>query len=243
MNTGRTGAEMERAVEVLALIPARSGSKTVKNKNIREIGGIPMLAYSVMHAEKSGLVNRIILSTDSEEYAKIGREYGAETPFIRPSRYATDTATDLEVFTHALTWLGDKEGYIPDIVVHLRPTYPVRNPEDIDRMVEMLISDNTADSVRSLAPAKEIAYKMWRKGEGGRITPILNDIPEAYNLPRQQLPIIYYQNACIDVTRPHVILEKKSMTGDIILGYVMDENLDIDTEQELEKAAAVIKNR
>lgn len=96
--------------KILALIPARSGSKSVVNKNIRKINGKPMMAYSIEHAKASKYINRIIVSTDSEEYAQIAREYGAETPFIRPAEYATDTALDIDVFAHALSFLKEKEG-------------------------------------------------------------------------------------------------------------------------------------
>lgn len=236
-------------MEILAIIPARSGSKSVPDKNIREIAGKPLLAWSIDHAKASKLINRVILSTDSERYAEIGRQYGAETPFLRPAEYATDTATDLEVFDHALRWLDEHEGYRPDIVVQLRPTYPKRDPADIDRMIELLNNDPTADSVRSVAPAEEIPYKMWFLTDGtggptsnastadiGILRPIMTDIPECYNMPRQQLPKVYYQNACVDVLRPATVLEKHSMTGERILGYVMRENLDIDTEEELRRA-------
>ena len=105
--------------KILALIPARSGSKSVVNKNIRKINGKPMMAYSIEHAKASKYINRIIVSTDSEEYAQIAREYGAETPFIRPAEYATDTALDIDVFAHALSFLKEKEDYVPDIIVQL----------------------------------------------------------------------------------------------------------------------------
>lgn len=187
--------------KILAIIPARSGSKSVPHKNIREINGKPMLAYSIEHGKQSKYIDRVILSTDSEQYAEIGRAYGAEVPFIRPAEYATDTALDIDVFEHCLRFLKETENYIPDIVVQLRPTYPIRDVADIDAMIEMLLENPEADSVRSIAPAKEIAYKMWRKGENGEIKPILTDIEEAYNRPRQELPVIYYQNACIDVVR------------------------------------------
>ena len=233
-------------MEILALIPARSGSKSVIDKNIRDVAGRPMLAWSIEHALNSRLVNRVILSTDSEAYAAIGRQYGAETPFLRPAEYATDTATDLEVFRHALMWLAEHEDYHPDIVVQLRPTYPKRNPADIDAMIRMLIDNPPADSVRSIAPAGEVPYKMWLASSDdpaqtpgrsiGRITPLMTDIPECYNMPRQSLPQAYYQNACIDVMRASTILEKSSMTGGCILGYLMSENLDIDTETELLRA-------
>lgn len=233
-------------MNVLAVIPARAGSKSVPHKNIREIGGKPMLAHSIDHALASRYINRVIVSTDSEEYATIAKEYGAEVPFLRPTEYATDTALDYDVFYHALTWLKDNEGYIPDIVVQLRPTYPIRNVEDIDNMIKMLIDHPEADSVRSMAKAQEIPYKMWlldESGENKRVKPLMKDIPECYNMPRQELPVVYYQNACIDVFRPDVVLYKKSMSGDYILGYEMKENYDIDTEEDFEKAIKVISRR
>ncbi len=225
---------------VVAIIPARSGSKSVPHKNIRNLAGKPMLAYSIEHAQKSKYINRIILSTDSEDYAAIGRKYGAEVPFLRPSEFASDTALDIEVFHHCLTFLKEKEGVIPDIVVQLRPTYPIRNIEDIDHMIEMLMQNPEADSVRSIAPAKEIPYKMWHKDPQGLLSPIMKDIPECYNMPRQILPKVYYQNACVDVVRGRVILENYSMTGKCIYGYEMEKNYDIDTEEEFKKAEAYL---
>lgn len=222
--------------EVLALIPARSGSKSVKDKNIRLMAGKPTIAYSIEHALASKYITRTIVSTDSGRYADIAREYGAEVPFLRPAELAQDTSLDLEVFEHALGFLKETEGYVPDLVVQLRPTYPVRDVGDIDRMVEIMLADDTADSIRCVAPAKEIAYKMWRRSEEGVLTPIMKDIPECYNMPRQQLPVIYYQNACIDVIRTRTIVEKHSMSGDKILGYEMAHNFDIDTEEEFRNA-------
>ena len=249
-------------MNILAVIPARAGSKSVPHKNIRLIGGKPMLAHSIEHAKQSQYINRVIVSTDSEEYAKIAREYGAEVPFLRPQEYATDTALDYDVFFHALTWLKEREGYEADIVVQLRPTYPIRNVSDIDNMIRLLMDNPQADSVRSMAKATEIPYKMWlskpiesqnladnieakeisfdnaRRGllTGEEVHPLMTSIPECYNMPRQELPIAYYQNACIDVFRPKVVLEKHSMSGDVILGYEMTENYDIDTEEDFQKA-------
>lgn len=248
-------------MQILAIIPARAGSKSVPNKNIRNIGGKPMLAHSIDHAKESKTVNRIIVSTDSEQYARIAKEYGAEVPFLRPAEYATDTALDYDVFYHALTWLKENDHYMPDVVVQLRPTYPIRRSEDIDNMVELLLKHPEADSVRSMTKATEIPYKMWllkdsciksevegcqilgdEKGAAtGQIIPLIKDIPECYNMPRQQLPIAYYQNACIDVFRPMVVLEKHSMSGDCILGYEMSENYDIDTEEDFERVMRAMR--
>lgn len=230
-------------MDILAIIPARSGSKSLPHKNIRKINGKPMLAYSIDHAKKSNYITRIIVSTDSEEYAGIAREYGAEVPFLRPEEYARDDSLDFDVFYHVLSTLAERENYRPDIVVHLRPTYPIRNSADIDAMIELMLQDEEIDSVRTIAPAKEIPYKMWHKDEGGKLRPLLTDIPGCYNMPRQELPQIYFQNACIDLLRPRVVLEQNSMSGTNIMGYEMSYNYDIDTEEEFRKAEGLLKLR
>lgn len=223
--------------KILALITARSGSKSVVNKNIRIINGKPMLAHSVEHAKASRYINRIVVSTDSEEYAKIAREYGAETPFIRPAEYATDTALDIDVFAHALSFLKEKEGYVPDIIVHLRPTYPYRDPHDIDTMIEMMLQDETIDSVRSVKKNEVVPHKMWYLQEDGTLDPLMKDIPEAYNMPRQQLPDTYIQNGNVDLLRPRNVTEYHSMTGKKIKGFVMKEMFDVDTEDDFARVS------
>lgn len=228
-------------MNILAIIPARSGSKSVPHKNIRLINGKPMLSYSIEHAQKSKYINRIILSTDCEKYAKIGLEYGAEVPFLRPAEYATDNALDIDVFYHCLKYLKDNENYQADIVVQLRPTYPIRDINDIDNMIQILLENEELDSARSIAPAKEIPYKMWHKQEDGIITPIITSIKECYNMPRQQLPKVYYQNACIDVVKGNIIVNQYSMNGNRIYGYEMSKNYDIDTEAEFKAAAEYLK--
>lgn len=219
-------------MNILAIIPARSGSKSIKDKNIRPMNGKPMMAYSIEHALNSKLINRVIVSTDNSYYGDIAKHYGGEVPFLRPSEISQDNSLDIEVFKHALSFLKTTEGYIPDVVVQLRPTYPIRNIEDIDKMIEILLSDPTLDSVRCIAPAKEVPFKMWYLNENNTISPILNHIPEAYNMPRQQLPRVYYQNASIDVIRPTTITQSNSMSGSKIYGYIMSHNFDIDTEEE-----------
>ncbi len=226
--------------EVLAIIPARSGSKSVKDKNIRLINKKPMLAYSIEHALKASCINRVIVSTDSARYAKIAAEYGAEVPFIRPDEFAADDSLDLDVFLHALNFLKENEGYEPELVVQLRPTYPIRNIEDIENMVEYMWEHPDVDSMRCVAPAKEIPYKMWFKDDEGMLTPVMTDVPECYNMPRQRLPKVFYQNACIDVIRTGVIVDGHSMSGRRIAGYEMKENFDIDTEEEFKMAEEYI---
>ena len=224
---------------VIAIIPARAGSKSIAHKNIRSIAGKPMLAYSIEHALASRHIRRIIVSTDSEMYAGIARSFGAETPFLRPAKISQDHSTDLEVFAHALHWLGEHENHVPDICVHLRPTHPVRNVADIDAMIDILSENNDLDSVRSVVESPETPYKMWFRGADGLLKPVVQtNIREACNQPRQALPPTYLQNASVDVTRSRTILKKKSMTGDAIHGYVMAEIHDIDHEGQLQAAAA-----
>ena len=218
---------------VLALIPARSGSKSILDKNIRIFGNRPLLAHSIRHALESVRIERIIVSTNSERYAQIAREYGAETPFLRPAEISGDNATDLEAFTHVVEWLSENEGKVPEILVHLRPTHPIREISDIDAIVDLLLNHPEVDSIRSIAPVRKSPFKMWFMGEDRRLSPVVStEIPEAWNQPRQKLPKVYMQNACIDVVRSRVILEMKSMTGKTILGYPMNYNFDIDTEAE-----------
>lgn len=224
---------------ILAIIPARGGSKGIPRKNVRLLGGKPLLAYSIEHALQARQVNRTVVSTDDAEIAEIARQYGAEVPFLRPSEISQDLSTDLEVFTHALEWLAENEGYVPNVCVHLRPTYPIRKVEDIDKVIQILLDNPDIDSVRSIVPASATPMKMWFMQKDGLLSPVVNaEIREAYNLPRQLLPQAYMQNACIDAVRARVITEMKSMTGDRIYGYLMDENFDIDNLAQLRRVEA-----
>lgn len=230
-------------MQVYAIIPARSGSKSIEDKNISSFHGKPMLAHSIEHAKGSEYINRIIVSTDSDEYRKVALSYGAEAPFLRPKEISGDLATDLQAFQHLLEWLDKNEETVPDILVHLRPTCPVRNVKDIDKIIKVLIDNPEFDSVRSVVKAEHTPYKMWRKADNGSITPLLNDIPGAHSMPRQALPEIYMQNAAIDAVRPDTILKKQSMTGDCVYGYFMEQFVDIDEWEDLENANSVSLSR
>ena len=224
-------------MKILALIPARSGSKSIKDKNIQSFNGKPLMAYSIEDAVNSKLINRVIISTDSQYYANLAVTFGAEAPFLRPAEIAGDLSTDLEAFQHALTFLEKNENYIPDIVVHLRPTAPIRKVEDIDAMIQMMIDHPEADAVRSVVKVEKTPFKMWFMEEG-QLSPVIEDekYPEAYNLPRQSLPQAYAQNACIDVIRTSTIQQLNSMTGKKILGYELNQMIDIDTYDDMNHA-------
>ncbi|MFC2025032.1 cytidylyltransferase domain-containing protein [Chloroflexota bacterium] len=225
-------------MKVVAIIPARGGSKGIPRKNLKPLAGKPLIAHTIEHALLAQQVNCTIVSTDDDEIATVARQYGAEVPFIRPSEISQDFSTDLEVFTHALKWFAENECYIPDICIHLRPTYPIRKVGDIDKVVQILLDNPTIDSVRSVTPAPTTPMKMWLLEKDGLLSPVVKtDIKEAYNLPRQLLPQAYIQNACIDAVWAKVITEMQSMTGTRIFGYVMDDNFDIDTESQLQEVA------
>jgi len=231
-------------LEVLAVVPARGGSRSIPRKNIRPFAGHPLLAYSVAAGLQSELVTRVIISTDDDEIAKIARDYGAEVPFMRPAKLAEDETTDLPVFQHALDWLSSEEGYKPDIVVQLRPTSPVRPPDCVDRALEALIDESEADSVRGVVPSGQNPYKMWVISDAGPMSPLLRDGPaEAYNQPRQALPATYWQTGHVDAIRASTVLEKESMSGDLILPLMIDARyaIDIDTENDWRRAERLVE--
>jgi len=227
--------------EVMALIPARGGSKGIPRKNLVMVGGKPLIAYSIEHALSSRYIRRTIVSTDDSEIAAVARSFGAEVPFIRPSEFARDLSPDIDVFRHALKWLRDRDGYVCELVVHLRPTGPVRRVEVVDDAIQTMLSHSEADSLRSVSWPIQTPYKMWRIVDG-YLRPLLSldGVAEPYCLPRQSLPEIYWQNGYVDIVRPRVVLELGMMCGHKILPFVIHEPvLEIDYEDaipEVERA-------
>jgi N-acylneuraminate cytidylyltransferase len=231
--------------EILALIPARGGSKGIPHKNIREFSGYPLIAWSIAAGLQSKSVSRVIVSTDDGDIASIAREYGAEVPFMRPSELAQDRTPDLPVFEHALKWLEDIEGYKPDYVVQLRPTSPIRPTDIIDSAVKILVQYRDADCVRGVVPAGQNPYKMWKfNGYDKPMNPLVavEGISEPYNAPRQILPQAYWQTGHIDVIRTSTITRKNSLTGDVVYPMVIDPRytVDIDTLLDWEKYEALV---
>jgi YrbI family 3-deoxy-D-manno-octulosonate 8-phosphate phosphatase len=220
--------------ETLALIPARGGSKGIPRKNIRDFAGYPLVAWSIVAGLQSDLVTRVIVSTDDEEIATVACEFGAETPFLRPAEFAQDNTTDLPVFEHALSWLKENEGYVPDVVVQLRPTSPIRPRGLVNDAIKILLTYPDADCVRGVVSAGQNPHKMWRlpEGENGPMKNLLDveGLVEPYNAPRQSLPPVYWQTGHIDAIRTSSILEKKSLTGDVIYPIVIDSRYTVDID-------------
>lgn len=221
--------------EVLAIIPARGGSKGIPRKNIKPFAGYPLIAYSIAAGLQSELTTRVIVSTDDEEIAEVARKWGAQTPFLRPAEFAADNTLDLPVFQHALTWLKKHENYVPDIVVQLRPTSPARPVGMVDEAIRLLMDHPEVDSVRGVVPADENPHKMWRVDEEtGLMQGLLkvDGIDEPYNAPRQKLPPVYWQTGHIDAIRPErTFMAGDSMSGKNIMPLFLDPDytIDIDT--------------
>jgi CMP-N-acetylneuraminic acid synthetase len=229
--------------DILALIPARGGSKGIPRKNIRVLAGHPLIAYSIAAGLQSRRVGRVVVSTDDEEIAGVARAYGAEVPFLRPAELARDESLDLPVVEHALAWLETNEGYRPDVVVQLRPTSPLRPVDLVDRGIERLESRPDADSARAVIPSRQNPFKMWREDQDGWITPLLNEgLDEPYNMPRQLLPPTFWQTGHLDVIRVTTIRNHHSLTGRRILPIHIDPRwaIDIDHPEDFERAGAIV---
>lgn len=219
-------------MEVLAIIPARGGSKALPGKNIAPFLGTPLIAWSVRSALDAALVTRTIVTTDSPEIAAVARDAGAEIPFQRPDELAEDHVRDLPVFQHALAWLREHEGYVPDLVVQLRPTSPLRPDGLIDEAIERLAAHPEATSLRAVCVPNASPYKMWQIRDG-LLAPILESgVPEQHDAPRQTLPEVFWQIGIIDVIRTSTITERGSMSGDAIVPFVVDASLDADIDDQ-----------
>lgn len=224
---------MVKRPEVLAIIPARGGSKGIPHKNIRTFAGHPLIAWSITAARQAKSVTRVVVSTDDSEIAAVAREYGAEVPFLRPDELAQDHTLDLPVFQHALAWLIANDAYVPDAVVQLRPTSPVRPVGLVDEAVQLLLDNPEADSVRGVVPAGQNPHKMWRIDPmTGQMRNLLDvaGIDEPYNAPRQLLPQLYWQTGHVDAIRPLTIQDKNSMSGRVILPVKIDPRYTVDID-------------
>lgn len=223
---------MNNNINILCIIPARSGSKGIPNKNIIDFKGKPMIAWSILQAQKCKYKMRIIVSTDSSEYAKIANQYGAETPFIRPHEISGDLSTDYECIKHCIDWLNDNENYNPDIILHLRPTQPCRKVKDIDKCLELFIQHrNNYDSLRTVIPIDKSPYKMYLIDDN-QLNPLFanyKDINEPYNQCRQILPKCYLHNGYIDILNSNIV-SRGTISGNSIYPYVMNKNDNIDID-------------
>lgn len=219
--------------KTVALIPARAGSKGVPNKNIRDLGGHPLIAWSIQACLKAGSIDRVIVSTDSQDYADLCRALGAEVPFLRPAEIAGDRSTDREFVLHAMDWLAahDEE---PDHIVHIRPTTPLRSPEWIDRAVVAFRQSSQATALRSVHEMAESAYKTFEIAAAGCLKRVGSDTTEldSANNARQQYPATYSANGYVDVLSTAFVRRSGLLHGDAVMPFVTPRVTEVDCEDD-----------
>ncbi len=221
---------MKDSQNIVAIIPARSGSKNIPSKNTRFLGGVPLIAYSIAAAKQSKYVDRVIVSTDDEVIAEVALEWGAEVPFFRPADLRGDEVTYFPIVRHALRWLELRQHFRAGVVTLLRPGTPFRPPWLLDEALEMLLDHPAADSVRSVTPSGQTPFKMWRL-ENEALSPLMHtELHEPYNLPRHSLPPVFWQTGHVEAIRYQTIMQKKSLTGEVILPCFVEPEYAVELE-------------
>lgn len=226
---------------IVATIPARGGSKGVPNKNIKLIEGYPLIAYSIMSALLSKQVDRVIVSTDSEEIAEVSKKFGAEVPFLRPSEYAQDNSPDDAHINHTIEWFEKNEQCFPNLLVHLRPTTPMRDPKLIDEAITKFINNPEATSLRSAHKCAESPFKWFLLREDGFFTGLNTDDMEEVNKPRQQFEQAYIPNGYVDILSIKHIKETGKLHGNKMASFITPPCIEIDTEYDLKHLELDIK--
>lgn len=236
----KTGQE-----KIVAVIPVRGGSKRIPNKNMRRVGGQPLLGWAIQHAMHSKYIDAVYVSTDSPKLAAIAKDYGADVPFLRPEFCATDTATDLMVFKHFLEWWKDTHTELPDLLVQVRATCPLRDISDLDDAIATMMAQPEADSLRSVSRMRHSPYKAWTRSPDGFLQPLLRlDQKDWYDGPSQALPPVWVQDGMVDIIRPKTVLEQVSMAGTSILSHPTRTPIaDIDTEDDLRHVDHLLRVR
>ena len=237
---------MTKGKVVMGVITARGGSKGLPGKNLRRLGKYPLLAYTILAAKFSQTLDRVILSTDSPENARVGRRFGAEVPFLRPKYLAQDTTHTPPVIEHALRTLERAEGYRADLVVTLQPTSPFRRPEHIDQGVRMLASRRLLDSVIGVKEAAVPPFWVFRP-RGQRLLPFVQNGTDYFLKERQQLPRTVQPNGALYVTRRHLLKRHGVLVSAFrggATGYLLMDRLssvDIDGPVDLALAQQLLR--
>ncbi|HBJ1652176.1 cytidylyltransferase domain-containing protein [Clostridium botulinum] len=227
--------------EILAIIPARGGSKGLPGKNILNLNGKPLIAHTILASKNSKFVTRVVVSTDDKEIAKISKKYGAEVPYLRPSSLAKDKSLTIDSVFHMLDYLEKYECYFPEYVLLLQCTSPLRNEQHIDEAIEKLVKSNF-HGIISICESEVNPY--W--------TNILKNenlqyfLEEGKNITRRQdLPNIYRYNGAIYLAKTEVLKRERTFEVENLTGYVMDResSIDIDTEIDFKIAEIIMKNK
>lgn len=221
--------------EFIALIPARSGSKGLKNKNIKNLHGHPLIAYTIIAAKMTPGIADVVVTTDSDKIASIARKYGANTPFLRPKRISRDNSLDIEFFKHFIDYNTINNLAVPEYIVHLSPTVPLREINVMAKAIRKIKSIPNATSLRSVEQTSLVPEKIFREKKGflNGYFPDLNG--EYYNLPRQSYSEALIPNGQIDIIKSKNII-KGSLHGDKIISFVTSHVPDIDNLKDYQKA-------
>jgi len=224
--------------EVLGIIGIRAGSKGLVNKNIRDLGGRPLVSWIISTALKSKVISRLVVSTDSQSYAKIAQDWGAEIPYLRPSKLAQDESTDFEYVLDMLDYLKNNENYKPDIVVRMLATVPFQKQEDIDGVVQILLRDKEADSSIAVSEARQNpnkAMKMATNKNGDKVLEpyFVTQESSIEPLPRQQMQKAYFR-ANIVASRVDSVYKYNSLSGQKSLPFLISHNSAIDIDNEFD---------
>jgi CMP-N-acetylneuraminic acid synthetase len=237
-----SGYGEKQILSIPALITARGGSKGIPRKNVVDLGGKPLIAWTIEAALQSEKIGRVIVSTDDEEIADAACHAGAEVPFMRPADLAQDGSAHIPVIQHALRWLEQDEGALPEFFCLLQPTSPLRTAGHIDEAVQLLL-DKKTDAVVSVCEAETHPF-MARKIDSHGILHTFLDIPEGY-LRRQNFPAAYEINGAIYLCRSRIVMEENILMPTHTAGFVMDKksSLDIDTPEDLERTRNLLLKR
>lgn len=223
-------------MEVISIIPARSGSKGITNKNLQEIGGKKLIDWSIKASLRTKNINRTLVSTDSQEYSNLALALGAEVPFLRPAEFATDSSPDLDFIRHAISKLAE-EGTRPDLIVHLRPTTPFRDPHVIERAIQEFIKDGPKYSaLRSVHEMSESAYKTLEIDPNGQLVRVFssNQDIENSNMARQSFPKTYSPNGYVDVIATDFVEAENKIHGDRVKAFITERVIEVDDSTDLE---------
>jgi CMP-N,N'-diacetyllegionaminic acid synthase len=224
----------ENKKKVLGIIGIRSGSKGVKNKNIRDLSGKPLVGWVISAALRSRSINRLVVSTDSEEYSRVAKDLGAEVPYLRPADLACDNSPEILYVRHMLEWLEKNENYRPDVVVRMMATVPLQEPEDIDAVIQILHTDVLAESAVVIAEARQHpmkALKIMDDGAGGKklVTYFTDSGREVTPIARQTYQPAYFR-ANVIACRTHVIYNTNSLTGDLVRYHIIPQERSVDID-------------
>ncbi|MFK7800625.1 MAG: NTP transferase domain-containing protein [Anaerolineae bacterium] len=229
-------------MELLALITARGGSKGIIRKNVLDVAGQPLIAWTIQAALQAESVKRVVVNTDDDEIASVAKRFGADVPFMRPDILAQDTTPSIDVLIHAIKWFQDYENYSPDYLMLLQPTSPLRTTLDIEAAIEVA-SVHDADAVVSVSASHAHPYWMKQVTDDGRLKDFMS--PEQAYSNRQSLPPVYALNGAIYIVKPDVLVQKRTWFTDKTYAYVMpaERSLDIDSKLEMKLVDLLLRDQ